>query len=482
MTIALNMIVGPYEEPFLHAAITSTLDLVDELVFVDTAPENNPNREELESFREYNMKIIDMPRGEDKDFNFAMARELARTYTTMDWVLRLDADEVLHEKDIENLKRFTNDDRFNTIEISFYHFMVYPWLYQYIEPKGILMRTGSFSWIKDVHEVPRTTGRIRKEHEIKYFHYGYCRGQEEVFKRWQLYVEIDGRPTWYQGVNPATILDDRISVCQNFKGEHPIVVQDTLAKLFHDVTPFQVKEIPRYRVSDKFVGLLLITYNDKENLERMLLSLEATIDYPTVLYIADMGSTDGTYDLLIDWQQKMFAINPYFKDIIIQAWPNLESLTKTMNVGFKSLMSRQECDFIGWIHPDMLFESCWLSELVATLDYHPEIGKACSFNTRDGWPVSEEIKEGQEQAYLIRRGILFRIGLFDEKFIGIGGYEDWDMNNRIRQEGLKVVIVPRSKVWHKGMQTRSRRDTSAEQIYNAGVYQTKWKSHKESIE
>jgi len=96
--------------------------------------------------------------------------------------------------------------------------------------------------------------------------------------------------------------------------------------------------------------------------------------------------------------------------------------------------------------------------------------------------VSEEIKEGQEQAYLIRRGILFRIGLFDEKFIGIGGYEDWDMNNRIRQEGLKVVIVPRSKVWHKGMQTRSRRDTSAEQIYNAGVYQTKWKSHKESIE
>jgi len=40
--------------------------LVDELVFVDTAPENNPNREELESFREYNMKIIDMPRGRIK--------------------------------------------------------------------------------------------------------------------------------------------------------------------------------------------------------------------------------------------------------------------------------------------------------------------------------------------------------------------------------------------------------------------------------
>jgi len=98
-----------------------------------------------------------------------MARELARTYTTMDWVLRLDADEVLHEKDIENLKRFTNDDRFNTIEISFYHFMVYPWLYQYIEPKGILMRTGSFSWIKDVHEVPRTTEEFVKNMRLNIF-------------------------------------------------------------------------------------------------------------------------------------------------------------------------------------------------------------------------------------------------------------------------------------------------------------------------
>jgi len=491
LAITLNMIIGPYNEPFLKPAIASCWKLCDEFVFIDTAPGNNPNRVILETFKELEdedtaitgegkrVVIIDMPRGEDKDFSFAEARELARVNTTSEWVLRLDADEVLHEKDVNRLRILTNDERFNNIEVAFYHFMVYPWLYQYIEPKTILMRTNSFSWVNGVHEVPRLTGKTYLAHDIKYFHYGYCRGQEEVFKRWQLYVEIDGRPTWYHGVNPYTILNDRISVCQNFRGEHPAVAKDVLNTLFSDVTPFLVREIPRYKMSDKHVGLLLLVHNDKENLQKMLDSLSKTIDYPTTLYIIDLGSTDGSYDVLLDWQQKMYLSNTFFTDILIKHWKGLESLTRTMNVGFQHLMSRQECDFIGWIHPDMIFEPYWLSELVLALEAHPEIGKVCSYNIRDGWPATEEFLDGQEQAYIIKRGILFKIGLFDEAFIGIGGYEDWDLNNRIKQEGLRVVIVPRSKVWHKGMATRERRDTSAEQIHNAGVYQRKWQTHKE---
>jgi glycosyltransferase involved in cell wall biosynthesis len=479
------MIIGPYEEPFLEAAIDSVACLCDEFILVDTSPDNQPNKEALArlwlkyNFAAPKLKIINMPRGEDKDFSFSEARELARTNTESEWVLRLDADEVIHENDIDKLRMLTKDDRFNNIEVAFYHFMMYPWLYQYIEPKAILMRTNSFSWINGVHEVPKLTGRTQKVHDIKYFHYGYCRGQEEVFKRWQLYVEIDGRPTWYNGVNPSTILSDRISVCQNFKGEHPLVVQDVLAKMFSGITPFQIREIPRYRVSDRHAGLLLLVYNDKENLEKMLPSLASSIDYPTTLYIIDLGSTDGSVELLLDWQQNVYLNNQFFSDIVIKRWKHLEALTRSMNTGFTHLMSRQECDFIGWIHPDMIFEPAWLSELVATLDSNPYIGKACSYNIRDSWPASEELMDGQEQAFLIKRGVLFKIGLFDEAFIGIGGYEDWDMNNRIRQEGFRVVIAPRSKVWHKGMATRERRDTTSEQIYNAEIYRKKWKTNKE---
>jgi glycosyltransferase involved in cell wall biosynthesis len=490
MTIALNMIVGPYEEPFLQAAIASCYSLCDEFVFVDTAPGNNPSRQLLEEFKE-NMcvnaavfddpykpvKIIDMPRGEDKDFSFSEARELARVNTESEWVLRLDADEVLHEDTIFDLKyaiNTTTQPNWAAIEVAFYHFMVYPWLYQYVEPKVILMKKDSFTWRGGVHEQPKLVGKVRRIPELKYFHYGYCRGQAEVFKRWKLYTDIDGRPNWYDNTDPSSILSDRISVCQNFTGEHPKVVRGVLNELFKDVVPFQIREIPRYRMSDNHIGLLLLTFNDAENLVQMIKSLEETVDMNTHIQVIDMGSTDGTIDILHQWIEKSSPLNFKINSIDLSCWTKLHSLTKTMNVGFKSLLSRQECEYIGWIHPDMVFTPGWLSELVATLQVHPEIGKICSFNSRDGQPNTDEIFEGQEQAYIVRRGVLLKVGLFDENFIGIGGYEDWDLNNRIRQEGFKVAITPKSQVWHKGMATRERRDTTDEQVHNRGVYITKW--------
>lgn len=245
------------------------------------------------------------------------------------------------------------------------------------------------------------------------------------------------------------------------------------------VHPFQVKEVPRYSMSDNYVGLLLITYNDEENLEKMLPTLEATLDYPTIVHVIDMGSTDCSVKIIADWYE--LQTNSNLVDLSIDRRHKLESLSKTMNSGFKYLMSRQECNYVGWIHPDMEFrEASWLSELIDVLQTYSDIGKVCSYNTRDSWPMSEDFMEGQEQCYLIKRGILFKVGLFDESFIGIGGYEDWDMNNRIKQEGFKVVIVPRSKVWHKGMATRERRDTTTEQIYNSEIYKKKWLSSKEN--
>jgi glycosyltransferase involved in cell wall biosynthesis len=482
LTIALNMIIGKWEEPFLQAAFASTIGLCDEWVFIDTAPGNNPNRGTLNDIAYHyqfddtpgRVKIIDMPRGEDKDFNFAAARELARVNTNSDWVLRLDADEVIHERDTPVLLEAVSTEA-SAIGVKFYHFMVYPWLYQYIENKTILFRTKNFYWENDVHEIPRINGNVKYLSTI-YFHYGYCRGQEEVFKRWQLYVDIDNRPTWYQNTNPKEILNDRIPVCKNFKGSHPITVQPILEKMFGDVTPFVVKEIPRFSMTENYAGLVLITYNDAENLPTMLESLNNTINYPTVLYIVDLGSIDSSTNIINNF---MFSdtLNSNILDCAIATPIHsdfLEDLSITLNKGFRYLMGRQECELIGWVHPDMVFEEGWLSELVAGLEVHPEIGKLCAYNTRQPLPETDDLIIGQEQCYLIRRGVLYQVGLFDEKFVGIGGYEDWDMNNRIRQEGWKVAITPKSRVFHKGMATRERRDTSAEQIHNADVYEKKW--------
>jgi GT2 family glycosyltransferase len=478
--ISANVISGPFYEPFAEASFQSIQGLVDEIIVVDTAPGNNPNEEVN---KKYATSVLNFPGGGTRDFSFSAARELARVNSTHDWVLKWDQDEVLHEKDVETIKNIVEDSYSNGIEFAFYHFMVYPWLYQFIDFKCFLFRKHLGKWGSDVHEgLSVSGGRLTRLHDIRVFHYGYLRGQEEVFKRWKLYAEIVDKPNWYDGQDPSNIITDRIAVCQNFIGEHPLVAQSVLTEMFKDVVPFQIRPIPRYKMSDKYVGLLLITYNDAENLKPMLSSLEQTIDYPTIIHVIDMGSTDDTLYTLTRWERGFLEFpNDEIKAITIEKRDSLEALAVVQNAGFKALMSRQECEYIGWIHPDMFFEEGWLKELVATLIYRPEIGKICSFNTRNGGPNSLDIIAGQEQAYIMRRGLLLNIGLFDEDFIGIGGYEDWDMNNRIRRESLKVAITPLSRVLHKGMGTRERRDTSKEQIHNAGVYYKKWGTYKEWI-
>lgn len=245
MSIALNMLTGPFEEPFLQASLNSCLDLCDEFVLIDTAPGNNPNRELMNSFKKLqddvsdlygknkSIKILELPRGEDKDFSFAEARELARVNTDSDWVLRFDADEVFHEDNIGPLKELSKKEDISGIRIAFYHFMVYPWLFQFIEPRISLIRTHSFVWQNKVHELPKIRGKILDKTSIVYCHYGYCRGQGEVFKRWKLYSDIDGDFNHYDGVNKETILDDRVESALKFdKSGHPKYVHSTLDKLF----------------------------------------------------------------------------------------------------------------------------------------------------------------------------------------------------------------------------------------------------------
>lgn len=246
------------------------------------------------------------------------------------------------------------------------------------------------------------------------------------------------------------------------------------------VYPFKINSIPRFSMSDNYVGLVLVTYNDDDNLLKCTDSLDKTLDYPTDIIAIDLGSTDDTLEILEYYTGNPGRINSNIKSFELIRKPKLEALTRTLNYGFQYLMRRQECEYIGWVHPDMVFEDCWLTQLVATLMNHPEVGKINSFNTRNGEPSIEEVYEGHEQCYLIPRGVLLKIGLFDEQFLGCGGYEDWDLNSRIRQEGYKVAIQPKSRVYHQGMGTRSKSDNSFFEQYNLKQYEKKWGTDKES--
>jgi hypothetical protein len=233
--ISLNQIIGPWTEPFLEASIESVRPILDAIILVDTAPGRNPNRERMEAIP--GVTILELPRGKDKDFSYADARNLARKATKTKWLLRLDADEVIHQRYLDELLEITRTTDSIAVEVRFWHHVLHPDLYQVLEDdiKKILLMTDEFEWVGKVHECPTKNGDTYKAHHIKMNHYGYVRGQREVFKRWQLYRELGGMPHNLDELNPDDFLSDMELVCKVYPDQHPKAIVHKLLEMYPDL-------------------------------------------------------------------------------------------------------------------------------------------------------------------------------------------------------------------------------------------------------
>lgn len=212
------------------------------------------------------------------------------------------------------------------------------------------------------------------------------------------------------------------------------------------------------------VGIILTTMNQLELTKKALKSLfEHTSNYDLV--VVDNNSNDGTVEFV---KEQGIGLIHFEKDT---------SLTEALNAGIRYFFDRENSEThydICWIHNDMTFFPDWLTNLQKYLETHEKCGRVASHNMRD--PLAPE-RPGNELPCLIRGHVLKQIGLFDERFIGIGGREDWDLNNRIVRDGWSVMITPESRVLHVGMATRSLRNTDPEANYNAMIYFQKWNTY-----
>ena len=94
-TISLCMITKN-EEKYLEQCLNSVKDFVDEVVIVDTGSIDKTK----EIAKKFNAKIYDFKWVDD----FSAARNESLKYATKDWILVLDADEVLEQKDMQNMR------------------------------------------------------------------------------------------------------------------------------------------------------------------------------------------------------------------------------------------------------------------------------------------------------------------------------------------------------------------------------------------
>ena len=99
-TISL-CIITKNEERFLEQCLSSVKDIVDEIIIVDTGSTDNTKN----IAKKYNAKIFDFEWVDD----FSAARNESLKYATKDWILVLDADEVLDEEGLKKIKELVNN-------------------------------------------------------------------------------------------------------------------------------------------------------------------------------------------------------------------------------------------------------------------------------------------------------------------------------------------------------------------------------------
>ncbi|GAX91983.1 glycosyltransferase family 2 protein [Effusibacillus lacus] len=222
------------------------------------------------------------------------------------------------------------------------------------------------------------------------------------------------------------------------------------------------------------VGIMLTTYNQLEDTKRSLQSLRENTTIPYKLVIVDNASTDGTVDFLRDQGYQ----------IIENQHP--VCLSVALNQGLRHLLADPDNRYIGWVHNDMLFYPKWMERILDLFAQETAFGKIAPVSLHLFGPDDPKFAEefmlkhhavcypGNACPWVMPREVVEKVGYFDERFIQCGGYEDWDYNNRILEEGYQVVITMGSTVWHPAMGTRKNHDESASALHNAAVYHEKW--------
>ena len=158
------------EEKVIGRCLDSICDIVDEIIVVDTGSTDNTKN----IVNQYTDKIYDFKWVND----FAKARNYSFSKATKDYILWMDADDVILQEDKKKLKKL-KESMDGTVD-------VYTMVYNYSQDENgtpiivqrrerIVKRENNYQWISPIHEVIVPTGNIvdtdivvtHKKHGIK---------------------------------------------------------------------------------------------------------------------------------------------------------------------------------------------------------------------------------------------------------------------------------------------------------------------------
>jgi len=211
MKISAMILVGD-NEPYLDYCIASIKDLVDEIVYIN-----------------------------DKGkVDFAKWRNKALKQITGDWVLYIDADEVLAKPDGKNVTRKEMEMLIHKADeegIHAYNIFTLHFLYNYRLIDGrnngnhfsvsrFFRRDDVIKYIGRIHELPqfKATPKIANIKHFWIYHFGHCKGMEDLRNKYRMSMQIDENPfrPHFVGMTP----DQYCATHELFRMSRPIIFYD----------------------------------------------------------------------------------------------------------------------------------------------------------------------------------------------------------------------------------------------------------------
>lgn len=232
-------------------------------------------------------------------------------------------------------------------------------------------------------------------------------------------------------------------------------------------------------------SLILLTHNDGGYLKKCLESVRRHTAGPHEIIVVDNGTTDGSVNFLrreTDLRLCRSERNVFF--------------AAGCNIGLRHARGR----YAVLLNADVVVTPSWLETMVRRVKRDPTVGLAGPYTNhaagaqrvaRPGYTSLKDLDafarrwarehEGGRLypprldgfCLLIRREVLDRVGLLDERF-GPGGYEDYDYCLRVRQAGYRLMLAEEAYVHHHGGRGYAGKDYENLRRRNRELLVEKW--------
>lgn len=234
----------------------------------------------------------------------------------------------------------------------------------------------------------------------------------------------------------------------------------------------------------KLVSIVILCHNDLQFLRQCVESIKKHTHVPYELIFVDNASEDNSQRYLRSVKGAKVITNP----------ENL-AFAKGNNQGFQ--IARGE--YILMLNADVVVTEGWLERMINCAEADPSVGLVgpCTnhathvqavpqgYRSLKDLPrfamvhsmkfssVWEDVARLIGFCLLIRREVLSKVGILDERF-GPGGYEDYDFCLRVRQAGYKIKLCKDVYIHHFGGKGYVGMDYDRLREVNREIFIEKW--------